>query len=202
MILLIDNFDSFTYNLYQYLLECGAEVEVRRVNEVTIPEMLGGRYRGVVVSPGPNSPSESGVSLSCIPEVSGKLPLLGVCLGHQCMVQAFGGRVVRGPRPVHGKASLITHDGTGIFAGIPSPVEVGRYHSLVGEVSSFPDCLRVTARSEDDGVIMGLAHREHPTWGVQFHPESILTQHGHAMMQNFVSLVNTFHVKRDEGARV
>jgi anthranilate synthase/aminodeoxychorismate synthase-like glutamine amidotransferase len=202
MILLIDNFDSFTYNLYQYLLECGAEVEVRRVNQITIPEIVGGRYRGVVISPGPNSPSESGISLACIPEVSGILPLLGVCLGHQCMVQSFGGRVVRGSRPVHGKASRITHDGTGIFAGIPNPVEVGRYHSLVGEVSSFPDCLRVTARSEDDEVIMGLAHREHPTWGVQFHPESILTQHGHAMMRNFVSLVNTFHVKRDDGASV
>lgn len=197
MILLIDNFDSFTYNLYQYLLESGAAVEVRRVNDITIPEILSGRYRGVVISPGPNSPSESGISLTCIPSVSGVLPLLGVCLGHQCMVQSFGGQVVRGPRPVHGKASRIEHDGTGIFEGIPSPVEVGRYHSLVGEASSFPDCLRITARAEDDGVIMGLAHREHPTWGVQFHPESILTQHGHAMMRNFLALVDRFHVKRE-----
>ena len=202
MILLIDNFDSFTYNLYQYLLECGADVEVRRVNDITLNEILSGRYQGVVISPGPNSPSESGISLSCIPQVSGVLPLLGVCLGHQCMVQSFGGRVVRGLRPVHGKASRIVHDGTGIFEGIPSPVEVGRYHSLVGEVSSFPDSLRITARSEDDDAIMGLAHRQHPTWGVQFHPESILTQYGHDMMRNFISLVNTFHVKRDEGASV
>lgn len=202
MILLIDNFDSFTYNLYQYLLESGAAVEVRRVNDITMPEILSGRYRGVVISPGPNSPSESGISLTCIPEVSGVLPLLGVCLGHQCIVQSFGGKVVRGNRPVHGKASRITHDGTGIFHGIASPVEVGRYHSLVGSPGHFPACLRITARSEDDNAIMGLAHKEHPTWGVQFHPESILTEHGHAMMRNFISLVNTFHVKREDGESV
>lgn len=193
MILLVDNFDSFTWNLYQYLEECGAPTVVRRTSEVTVDDMLTGGWTGIVISPGPNSPDESGVSLQCILPVSGRVPLLGVCLGHQCMVQAFGGRVVRGTSPVHGKASLVEHDGTGIFETLPSPFEAGRYHSLVGEVESFPDVLRVTARVAGENTIMGLEHRSHPTWGVQFHPESILTQHGHAMLANFIRMARAFH---------
>jgi anthranilate synthase component 2 len=190
MILLVDNFDSFTYNLYQYLLECGAACEVLRTDAVTIPDMLSGRYRGIVISPGPNSPAQSGVSLACVRHVSGRLPLLGVCLGHQCIIEAFGGDVVRGPAPVHGKTGTVEHDGTGIFAGLPSPLQAGRYHSLVGRPDTLPADLRVTATAREDGTIMGIAHRTHPTWGVQFHPESILTEHGHAMIRNFVTWVD------------
>lgn len=186
MILLVDNFDSFTYNLYQYLEECGAPTEVRRTNDITVEEMLSGKYTGVVISPGPNSPDESGVSLQCILPLSGKVPLLGVCLGHQCIVQAFGGRVIRGHKPVHGKASAVEHDGTGAFESLPSPFQAGRYHSLIGEAESLPSVLRVTARVVGEGTIMGIEHREHLTWGVQFHPESILTEHGHALLANFV----------------
>ncbi len=192
MILLVDNFDSFTYNLYQYLEECGAPTQVRRTNDITVEEMLSGKYSGVVISPGPNSPDESGVSLQCILPLSGRVPLLGVCLGHQCIVQAFGGRVIRGHQPVHGKASPVEHDGTGAFESLPSPFQAGRYHSLIGEAESLPAVLRVTARVPGEGTIMGVEHREHLTWGVQFHPESILTEHGHALLANFVRRANAF----------
>jgi len=188
VILLIDNYDSFTFNLYQYFEEIGARVAVFRHDAITVDDIEAGDYERIVISPGPKEPRDAGVSLEVVRRFSGRLPLLGVCLGHQCIVEAFGGRIVRAPRPVHGKASDIGHDGTGLFAGLPTPLAVGRYHSLVAEESSFPDVLEVTSRSADDDVIMAVSHRDHPTVGVQFHPESILTAHGHALLRNFLRI--------------
>ena len=192
MILLIDNYDSFTYNLYQYFCELGAEVEVIRNDKITTDEILSRGYAGVVISPGPADPDQSGVSLPAVAACSGKLPLLGVCLGHQCIAQHFGGKIIRAPRPVHGKASVITHDQSPLFDGLPRHYNAGRYHSLVAEEASFPDVLNVTARSTDDGLIMALQHQSHPTFGVQFHPESILTEHGRPLLNNFLKAVTTF----------
>lgn len=193
MILLIDNYDSFTYNLYQYLEEIGAATTVLRNDAIDLQGIQEGidtgRWAGIVVSPGPKAPQDAGISPHVITRYSGSLPILGVCLGHQSIVHAFGGEVVRAPAPVHGKASQIAHDGSRLFAGLPAQFAVGRYHSLVGQEHTLPACLRVTARSLDDDLIMALEHRTHPTFGVQFHPESILTEHGHAMLQNFVDVV-------------
>jgi len=187
MLLVIDNYDSFTYNLVQFLGELGAEPVVRRNDQVTVAEIAAGGYRGVVISPGPGVPQGAGVSLAVIRELGGKLPILGVCLGHQAIGEAFGGRIVRAPQPVHGKASRVTHDGRGIFAGVPAEIEVGRYHSLVIEPATCPQVLEVTATTAD-GIIMGVRHRSLPIEGVQFHPESVLTGSGMQILSNFVRL--------------
>jgi len=189
MILLIDNYDSFTFNLYQYVAETGVEVEVVRNDVLTVDEALDRGAAGLIVSPGPKDPDDAGISLELTRRASGRLPLLGVCLGHQCIVQAFGGRIVRAPEPVHGKASPVTHDDGDVFEGLPSPFMAGRYHSLVADPKVMPQALEVSARSTDDDLIMGVRHREHPTWGVQFHPESILTDHGKQIVANFLALV-------------
>jgi anthranilate synthase component 2 len=185
---LIDNYDSFTYNLFHYLGEIGARVEVRRNDVVSAGDVLASGADGVVLSPGPCDPDRAGICLELITAVAGRLPVLGVCLGHQCIGQAFGGRVVRAPQPMHGKVSAIRHGGTDVFAGLPSPFTATRYHSLMVSRDGLPDCLAVTAES-DDGVVQGLAHRRFPIFGVQFHPESIATEHGHALLRNFVAAV-------------
>lgn len=185
-VLVIDNYDSFTYNLVQYLGELGAEVVVRRNDEVTADEVFELHPDRIVVSPGPCTPNEAGVSVPLIGELSGEVPILGVCLGHQSIGQAFGGDVVRG-EPVHGKTARIRHDGKGVYAGLEQDFEATRYHSLVIAPDSLPECLVVTSETED-GVIMGVRHREHPTEGVQFHPESVLTTSGKALLKNFLGL--------------
>ncbi len=188
MILVIDNYDSFTYNLVQYLGELGEVVEVRRNDEVTVPE-IGSKLRPsrIVISPGPGTPDDAGVSLEVIKDFAGKLPILGVCLGHQAIGQAFGGRVVPAPVLMHGKASEISHDGKTIFQGLDDHFKAGRYHSLTVEKASLPECLEISAFTRDD-VIMGLRHREMPVEGVQFHPESILTSCGKKLLENFLNL--------------
>jgi len=185
MILVIDNYDSFTYNLVQYLGELGAQVLVRRNDAVSINEVLSMVPDRIVISPGPGRPNDAGISLPLIRACAGKIPLLGVCLGHQAIGEAFGGRVVRAPRIMHGKSSSIAHDGKSIFHGIESPLCVGRYHSLIVERESLPDCLEVSAQTAD-GVIMGLRHREANIEGVQFHPESVLTPGGKKLLKNFL----------------
>jgi anthranilate synthase component 2 len=187
MLLVIDNYDSFTYNLVQFLGELGAEPVVRRNNQISVAEIANGGYRGLVISPGPGEPKGAGISLAAIRELGGQMPILGVCLGHQAIGEAFGGRIVRAPRPVHGKASRITHDGRGIFDGLPNEIEVGRYHSLVIEPQTCPEVLEVTA-STASGIIMGVRHRSLPIEGVQFHPESVLTSNGMQILSNFVRL--------------
>jgi anthranilate synthase/aminodeoxychorismate synthase-like glutamine amidotransferase len=187
MLLVIDNYDSFTYNLVQLLGELGAEPVVRRNNQVSVAEIASGGYRGLVISPGPGEPKGAGISLAAIRELGGRMPILGVCLGHQAIGEAFGGSIVRAPQPVHGKASRITHDGRGIFDGLPGEIEVGRYHSLVIEPLTCPEVLEVTA-STDNGIIMGVRHRSLPIEGVQFHPESVLTRNGVQILSNFVRL--------------
>ena len=188
MLLLLDNRDSFVFNLAQYFGALGAEVRVVPSDGITVGGIADLRPSHLVISPGPGSPGNAGVSLEAIAAFSGRVPLLGVCLGHQAIAQAFGGAVVRGDRPVHGKPSAIEHDGAGLFAGLPAHAVVGRYHSLVAEERSLPACLRVTARAVDDGSIQALAHREHPTFGVQFHPESVLTEDGMALLRNFLAV--------------
>ena len=188
MLLVIDNYDSFTYNLVQYLGELGQTVEVRRNNQVTVDEIETGlRPERIVISPGPGTPDDAGVSLEVIDSFAGKIPLLGVCLGHQAIGQAFGGRVVRAPELMHGKTSEVSHDGRTIFAGLDDTFIAGRYHSLIVEKESLPKCLEVSA-STPDGVIMGLRHREWKIEGVQFHPESILTPQGKQLLGNFLKL--------------
>ena len=187
MLLVIDNYDSFTYNLVQFLGELGAEPVVRRNDQVTVEEIASGGYRGLVISPGPGVPQSAGISLAAIRELGGQLPILGVCLGHQAIGEAFGGRIVRAPQPIHGKASQVKHDGRGVFSGIPQDLEVGRYHSLVIEPESCPEVLEVSA-STAEGIIMGVRHRSLPIEGVQFHPESVLTSHGMRILANFLQL--------------
>ncbi len=200
MILVIDNYDSFTFNLVHYLLELGAEVEVRRNDALSVDEALGLKPRALLLSPGPCTPNEAGISLGLVAAAAGAgLPLLGVCLGHQAIGQAFGGRVVPAPTLMHGKTSPIRHDATGLFAGLPSPFQATRYHSLVVARDGLPACLRVTA--ETDGVIMGLAHRSLPIHGVQFHPESIASEHGHALLANFLDIAGISHRPAAEVAR-
>jgi len=186
VILVIDNYDSFTFNLVQYLWELGASVEVFRNDKIDIAGIRDRRPEALVLSPGPCTPSEAGVCVPAISELSGAIPILGVCLGHQAIGQAFGGRVVRAKRVMHGKTSPIQHDGSGIFSGVRAPLEGGRYHSLVVERDSLPPILRITASSQDDEEIMAIAHREHPTVGVQFHPESVLTPEGKKLLANFL----------------
>ncbi len=186
MLLMIDNYDSFTYNLVQYFGELGEDVRVFRNDQITVAEIEQQKPDHIVISPGPCTPTEAGVSVETIRRLGGKIPILGVCLGHQSIGQAYGGRIVRARRIMHGKTSLIHHTGQGVFAGLPSPFEATRYHSLVIERESLPDCLEITAWTEDDNEIMGVRHREIEVEGVQFHPESILTQHGHALLANFL----------------
>jgi anthranilate synthase component II len=188
MLLLLDNYDSFTYNLYHYLGELGAEVAVWRNDALSAEAALAQRPDAIVISPGPCDPDRAGISLDLVRAAAGVCPVLGVCLGHQAIAQAFGGRIVRAPQIMHGKLSPIEHDGRGLFAGLPAPFMATRYHSLVAEPASLPACLRVTARTAD-GTIMGLAHAELPVYGVQFHPESIATEHGHRLLQNFLAAV-------------
>jgi len=185
MLLLIDNYDSFTYNLYQYLAELGAEIEVRRNDQVTLAEIEAMQPNRIVVSPGPCTPNEAGLSCQIIETFGPRFPLLGVCLGHQAIGQVYGGRVIRAPEPMHGKTSLMYHQGRGVFQGLPHPFEANRYHSLIVESTTLPDVLEVTARTED-GLIMGLQHRTYPVEGVQFHPESIMTPVGKALLRNFL----------------
>jgi anthranilate synthase/aminodeoxychorismate synthase-like glutamine amidotransferase len=186
MILLLDNYDSFTYNLYQYLGELGAEPRVVRNDEIGVEAALALRPAAIVISPGPGTPDQAGISLELVRRATGRVPLLGVCLGHQSLGQAFGGRVVRAPKPMHGKTSEIRHDGRTLFSGLPDPLTATRYHSLVVASEDLPACLEVSAWT-DDGVIMGLRHREQPVEGVQFHPESIMTAAGKALLGNFLA---------------
>ena len=190
MLLLIDNYDSFTYNLVHYLGELGAEVEIYRNDALSADDALALNLRGIVLSPGPCDPDRAGICLELIEKNTGGVPLLGVCLGHQAIGQAFGGKVVRAPSLMHGKTSDIQHSGDGLFEGVPTPFSATRYHSLVVERQSLPDCLEVTAQT-NDGVIMGLAHREYPVHGVQFHPESIASEQGHELLKNFFQIVES-----------
>jgi len=194
MILMIDNYDSFTYNLVQYLGELGATVKTVRNDEITTAEIRGLNPRGIVISPGPCTPDDAGISLDVVAELGDMFPILGVCLGHQCIGQVFGGQVVRADKVMHGKTSMMFHRGEGVFSGLPQPFEATRYHSLVLQKDSVPECLEVTAWTEkaDGGIeeIMGLKHNSLPIEGVQFHPESILTRCGHDLLQNFI---NTTH---------
>ena len=187
MLVMIDNYDSFTYNLVQYLGELGEEVAVHRNDRITVAEIEALRPARIVVSPGPCSPAEAGISVAAIRHFAGTVPLLGVCLGHQAIGAAFGGNVVRSATLMHGKTSPIHHDGRELFAGLPNPFNATRYHSLVVERATLPECLEVTAWVEE-GEIMGLRHRELPVWGVQFHPESILTEGGMELLRNFLEM--------------
>jgi len=185
VLLLIDNYDSFTYNLAQYLGELGADVGVYRNDAITVSEIEAWQPEQIVISPGPCTPSEAGISVETIERLAGRIPILGVCLGHQAIGQAFGGKIVRAQRVMHGKLSSIEHDGTGVFAGVRNPLTVTRYHSLAIDGASLPSCLEVSARSED-GEIMAVRHKSLPVEGVQFHPEAILTEHGHELLRNFL----------------
>lgn len=185
MLLMIDNYDSFTYNLVQYLGELGQDVKVVRNDEIAVAEVEKMKPDHIVVSPGPCTPNEAGISVPVIRELSGKFPILGVCLGHQSIGAAFGGNIIRAKQLMHGKTSMIHHANKGVFEGVPNPFEATRYHSLVIERETIPDCLEVTAWTED-GEIMGVRHKTLPVEGVQFHPESILTQHGHDLLANFL----------------
>ena len=187
MILLIDNYDSFTYNLVHYLGELGADVEVHRNDTLTADEALTRKPDGIVLSPGPCDPDKAGICLELIEKAAGRVPILGVCLGHQSIGQAYGGKVVRAPECMHGKTSQMHHQGLGVFKGLPNPYEATRYHSLIVERGTLPDCFEITAETED-GLIMGLQHKDFPLHGVQFHPESIATEHGHALLKNFLEL--------------
>ena len=184
-VVIVDNYDSFTYNLFQYLAEAGAKVDVYRHDQITVDGIRDLKPTHVVISPGPKTPDEAGISLEVIREMAGEVPILGVCLGHQAIGQAFGGTVVRGAEPVHGKTSEIAHDGRSVFAGLPDPMTATRYHSLVVERETLPDVLEVSAWCDGD-VIMGLRHRHLPVEGVQFHPESILTGEGRSLLGNFL----------------
>ena len=185
-VLVIDNYDSFVYNLVQYLGELGAEPLVHRHDELTIDQIEALGADAVLISPGPGTPDDAGVSNEVIRRLGGVVPVLGVCLGHQCIGQVYGGEVVRAPEVMHGKTSLIRHRDVGVFEGLPQPLEATRYHSLVVDRASVPDCLEITAET-DDGIVMGLRHRELPVEGVQFHPESILTAGGHDLLRNFLA---------------
>ena len=188
-ILLIDNYDSFTYNLVHYLQQLKADVQVVRNDSLSIPEIFEMGVQGVVISPGPSDPDHAGICLPFLRVNDGRLPVLGVCLGHQAIGQAYGGQVVRAPKPMHGKTSPMIHQGKSVFSGLPNPFQATRYHSLIVDRETLPDVLEVTAWTED-GTIMGLQHRTQPIHGVQFHPESIASEHGHAMLRNFLQDCN------------
>lgn len=188
MIAVIDNYDSFTYNLVQYLGELGADIRVFRNDQITLDQLVSLSPTHLVISPGPGDPNDGGISNEAIRYFTGKIPVLGVCLGHQCLGAVYGGVVKRAPNLMHGKTSQIYHQGKGIFDGLPSPFEATRYHSLMVD-EPVPDCLEVTAFTSD-GIVMGLKHKEHPTFGVQFHPESIMTKHGKQLLKNFLAMKN------------
>jgi anthranilate synthase/aminodeoxychorismate synthase-like glutamine amidotransferase len=190
MFLLLDNYDSFTYNLYQYLSELGAEVTVRRNDQITLSEIAALAPAGIVISPGPCTPNEAGICNDVIRAFGPTTPILGVCLGHQCIGQVYGGRVIRAPMPMHGKLSRITHQGQGVLAGLPQPFEAVRYHSLIVEHATLPAELEITAETEDR-LIMALRHRRYPVEGVQFHPESLLTRPGKDLLRNFLAQVSS-----------
>ncbi len=188
MIVLIDNYDSFTYNLVQYLGDLDVETKVFRNDQISIEDVLALKPKGLMISPGPSDPSHAGICLKLVQKAAAiEMPTIGVCLGHQTIGQAFGGNIVK-TAPLHGKVSQITHNGKSIFAGLPSPIKITRYHSLIIQRETLPECLEITAETSD-GIIMGVAHKTLPVHGVQFHPESIATEHGHAMLKNFISLL-------------
>jgi anthranilate synthase component 2 len=194
MILLLDNYDSFTYNLYQYMSELGAEVLVKRNDELAVGDVAALAPEKIVISPGPCTPSEAGISVALIRELGAEIPILGVCLGHQAIGAAYGGAIVRAPVVMHGKLSNIHHAGTGVFAGLPTPFPATRYHSLIVRRDDLPDCLEITAWT-DDGIIMGLRHREYPVEGIQFHPESIMTEVGKELLRNFLAVPAVVHAR-------
>ena len=198
VLLVIDNYDSFTYNLVQYLGELGATVRVVKNDQITPSAILREKPDGVLLSPGPCTPNEAGISLELVKKSKGRIPLLGVCLGHQTIGQAYGGRVIRAPVLMHGKLSKIFHEGTSLFRGLPSGFEATRYHSLIVEAATLPSCLTVTARTSD-GLIMALEHRAEPVFGVQFHPESIASANGHAILANFLTLAGVIWEPRKKG---
>ncbi len=200
MYLLLDNYDSFTYNLYQWMVEEGASpMVVHRNDQITVDEVdrwvQEGKLTALVVSPGPSTPDDAGISKALIARLHGRVPVFGVCMGHQCITEVFGGRVVRARKPMHGKVVPIHHDGKGVFSGLSNPFDATRYHSLVAEPSSIPACLEVTAHADDDDI-MGLRHREGLTIGVQFHPESIMTKEGKRLLRNFIELVDAYWAER------
>ncbi|MBP2628773.1 MAG: glutamine amidotransferase of anthranilate synthase [Firmicutes bacterium] len=186
MILIIDNYDSFTYNVYQYVANLGYEVHVVRNDQMTLADIEAGGYEAIIISPGPGTPDDAGISKAVIKEFAGQVPILGICLGHQAIGEVFGGRVVRAPEPIHGKVAEIQHSGTGLYLGVSPNFTAGRYHSLIVEKESLPDCLEITSTLAD-GMIMGLRHREYNVQGVQFHPESILTPEGIKLLGNFLN---------------
>jgi anthranilate synthase/aminodeoxychorismate synthase-like glutamine amidotransferase len=197
MILVIDNYDSFTYNLVQYLGALGCELAVHRNDQLAVEAIAGMAPEAIILSPGPCTPRDAGITIPVIHRYASSVPILGVCLGHQAIGDAYGGQVVRANRLMHGKTSRITHDGTGLFASLPSPLTVMRYHSLVIAPASVPDCLEVIATAEDDPTeIHAVRHREHPVWGVQFHPESILTDGGRTLLQNFLTMARAVTAAR------
>jgi anthranilate synthase component 2 len=200
MLVLIDNYDSFTYNLVHYLGELGAACAVYRNDKISVGDVLELAPQAIVLSPGPCTPNEAGICLELIQAAGPRVPVLGVCLGHQAVGQAYGGKVVRAPYPMHGKLSTVTHTGEGLFAGLPERFAVTRYHSLVVEAAGLPACLKVTA--EADGLIMALAHVSYPVYGVQFHPESIASEHGHALLANFLALAGLTRKVRRAGSTV
>jgi len=190
-IVLLDNYDSFTYNLLHYISELGPDVAVYRNDAISVANLMALGPDAIVISPGPGTPQQSGICLDLVKEASGKIPLLGVCLGHQAIGEAFGGKVVRAPKPMHGKVSEVYHEGRTVFKGLPIPFKATRYHSLIVDRTGLPDCLEVTAITADDGLIMGLSHKQHNTHGVQFHPESIASEHGHEIIGNFLKGIKT-----------
>lgn len=200
MFYLIDNYDSFTYNLYHYMGEIGADVQVFRNDAIEVRDILAkyaaGEIEGVILSPGPCTPDEAGICLDLIKQADGSLPIFGVCLGHQAIGQIYGGKVIRAPYLMHGKVSDIHHEGGDVFKALNSPFRATRYHSLIVEKGSLPNCLEITATT-DDGLIMGLSHKSHPVHGVQFHPESIESENGHALLKNFVDLAGKFNENKD-----
>ena len=188
MILLIDNYDSFTYNVYQAVATLGHPLQVVRNDRISLAEIAAGNYDAIIISPGPGTPDDAGLSKQIVREFAGKLPILGICLGHQVIGEVFGGNVVRAPQPVHGKTTEVAHQGHGLYTDLPQPFTAGRYHSLIVEESSLPECLEVTARNEEN-LVMGLRHRQFNVQGVQFHPESILTPVGNKLLANFLSSI-------------
>lgn len=187
MILVIDNYDSFVHNLARYFRQLGLSTQVVRNDKIGVAEIRELDPEAIVISPGPCTPNEAGCSLDVVEEFGAQIPILGVCLGHQAIIQSFGGEIIRAPAPIHGRSTMISHRGTGVFHELPTPFTVGRYHSLIGARNSLPDCLEVTAETAD-GLVMAVVHREYPVVGLQFHPESILTEHGHRILRNFSQL--------------
>ena len=202
MILMIDNYDSFTYNLVQYLMTLGEEVLVKRNDEITVDEAINLKPDLIVISPGPGTPTKAGISVSLIKEVAGKIPILGICLGHQAIVEAFGGKIVRAKNIMHGKTSQISTDGKGIFSGMPKEIKVNRYHSLVAQKESLPDCFEISSMSLDDGEIMGVRHKEYLIEGVQYHPESVLTPTGKRQLAAYLEYVKEQKKVRKEAKNV